>query len=88
MPLARRLPKRGFRNTFRYDLEKVTLDKYTVVGPDRTFTVCNWLQYYDLDAVRREFGENGFRVEDAYADVRGRPFSDDAPEMAMVARTM
>ena len=81
-------PYYGFRNTFRYDLEKVTLDKYTVVGPDRTFTVCNWLQYYDLDAVRREFGENGFRVEDAYADVRGRPFSDDAPEMAMVARTM
>ena len=79
-------PYYGFRNTFRYDPERVTLDKYTIIEPNSTFTVCNWLQYYDLDAVRREFGGNGFRVEDAYADVRGRPFSNDAPEMAMVVR--
>ncbi len=79
-------PYYGFRTTLRYDPEKVTLDKYAIVAPDRTFTVCNWLQYYDLDAVRREFGGNGFRVEDAYADVRGRPFSDDAPEFAFVVR--
>ncbi|MCG8549708.1 MAG: class I SAM-dependent methyltransferase [Desulfobacterales bacterium] len=75
----------GFLNTFKYDEEKLTLDKYTIVEPDRTRVVYNWLQYFSRDSLQREFEESGFRVEAFYADVAGTPFSPDTPDFAIVA---
>lgn len=39
-------PYYGFLTTFTYDDEKVSLDKYTIVEPERTREVYNWLQYF------------------------------------------
>ena len=75
----------GFLNTFKYDEEKLTLDKYTIVEPDRTRVVYNWLQYFSRDSLQREFEESGFRIEAFYADVAGTPFSPDTPDFAIVA---
>ena len=33
-----------FINQFKYDAERVTLDKYTIFTPTRTFEIYNWLQ--------------------------------------------
>jgi len=33
----------AFLNTFKYDEEKVVLDKYTIIELERTRTVYNWL---------------------------------------------
>jgi len=38
----------GFQDTFVYDDAQVVLDKYTIVEPQRTRTVYNWLQYFSL----------------------------------------
>jgi 2-polyprenyl-3-methyl-5-hydroxy-6-metoxy-1,4-benzoquinol methylase len=38
----------GFLNVFKYQREKLVLDKYTVVEAGRTRTVYNWLQYFSL----------------------------------------
>jgi len=76
----------GFLNTFKYEREKVVLDKYTIVEPARLWTVYNWLQYFDPDAIRKEFAEGGFEVDEFYADVAGRPFDPGADEFAVVAR--
>ena len=74
----------GFVNTFKYDKEKVVLDKYTIIEKRRTRVIYNWLQYFDLDSLKDEFERNGFVLEETYGDVAGGALSSDANEMAIV----
>ena len=76
----------GFLNTFKYEREKVALDKYTIVEADRTRTVYNWLQYFDPESLASEFADCGLTVAERYADVAGSPFDPTAGEFAVVAR--
>ncbi len=76
----------GFVNTFKYDEEKVVLDKYTIIEADRNWEVYNWLQYFSLDTLKSEFAENGFRIEEIYSDISGTPYNSDSVEIAIVAK--
>jgi 2-polyprenyl-3-methyl-5-hydroxy-6-metoxy-1,4-benzoquinol methylase len=75
-----------FVNTFKYEEEKVILDKYTIIEESRTRVVYNWLQYFSQDSLRKEFEENGFTVEEFYSDVAGKAFTTESQEIAVVAR--
>jgi len=76
----------GFLNTFKYDEEKVVLDKYTIVESDRTRTVYNWLQYFDPEELKREFVEDGFSIEALFSDVAGTPYDENSSEFAVIAK--
>jgi SAM-dependent methyltransferase len=76
----------GFLNTFKYEGEKVVLDKYTLIEAGRTRTVYNWLQYFCPEALEREFLECGLIIEKLYSDVAGTPFDPKANEFAVVAK--
>ena len=76
----------GFLNTFKYEKEKVVLDKYTLIEADRTRTVYNWLQHFSSEALKREFVECGFTVDELYSDVAGTPFDSKANEFAVVTK--
>ena len=76
----------GFLNIFKYDREKITLDKYTIIEKDRTRVIYNWLQYFTQDTLRMEFETAGFVLEKFYSDVAGKPFSDSSPDLAIVAK--
>ena len=78
----------GFLNTFKYEEEKVILDKYTIIEKARTWTVYNWLQYFSPDALRKEFEVNEFKMEEFYSDVAGKPFNSKSTEFAIVARKL
>jgi SAM-dependent methyltransferase len=75
----------GFLNTFKYEEEKVILDKYTIIEKVRTRTVYNWLQYFSPDSLRKEFEVNGFNIEEFYSDVAGKVFNSKSTEFAIVA---
>ncbi len=75
----------GFLNTFKYEKEKVTLDKYTIIEKERTRIVYNWLQYFSQNSLQQELEENGFEVKDFYSDVAGANFSKSSSDMAVVA---
>ena len=75
----------GFVNTFKYDEEKVVLDKYTIVETERTRTVYNWLQYFAPENLEKEFIEAGFSIEDLYSDVAGTPYDRKSNEFAVIA---
>jgi len=75
----------GFLNTFKYDEEKVMLDKYTIVEADRTRTVYNWLQFFAPKDLEVEFWDAGFSVEDLFADVAGTPYNRNSREFAVIA---
>lgn len=78
----------GFLNTFKYEKEKVVLDKYTLIEKARTRTVYNWLQYFSPEALEREFAECGFRIVGLFSDVAGKPFESESSEFAVVAKKM
>ena len=78
----------GFLNTFKYDKEKVVLDKYTIIEAARTRTIYNWLQYFSHDTLKMEFQECGFAVENLYSDVAGSPFDSKSKDFAIVARKL
>ncbi len=76
----------GFLNTFKYEKEKVLLDKYTIVEEARTRVIYNWLQCFSRDSITMEFEQNGLKIEEVYSDVAGTPFSSNSSEFAIVAR--
>ncbi len=79
-------PYYGFLNTFKYEKEKVVLDKYTIIEAGRSHTIYNWLQYFSPEDLRKELKANGFSIENDYSDVAGAPFSSESREFAVVAK--
>jgi 2-polyprenyl-3-methyl-5-hydroxy-6-metoxy-1,4-benzoquinol methylase len=75
-----------FVNTFKYEKEKVILDKYTIIEESRKRVVYNWLQCYSKDSLKSEFEENGFKIEEYYSDVAGTVFSPESVEFAIIAK--
>ncbi len=76
----------GFVNTFKYEREKILLDKYTIIEASRTHVVYNWLQCYSKESLVDEFEANGFEVENIYSDAAGKTFSPDSDEIALVSK--
>jgi len=76
----------GFCNTFKYDNQKVVLDKYTIIEPTRTRAIYNWFQCFSPEALANEFADRGFSIETLYSNVAGLPYDSDAVEFAVVAR--
>nr|WP_320051151.1 class I SAM-dependent methyltransferase [uncultured Desulfuromonas sp.] len=76
----------GFAKTMKYAQEKVCLDKYTIVEMSRQWQVYNWLQYFSLASVKREFTESGFEITEYYSDVAGNAYHEDSEVIALVAR--
>ncbi len=74
-----------FVNTFKYEEEKVTLDKYTIVEEAGTRVVYNWMQHFSKESLQEEFTALGFTVDGIYSDVAGTTFDPESPEMAIVA---
>jgi cyclopropane fatty-acyl-phospholipid synthase-like methyltransferase len=77
-----------FVNTFKYEQEKVTLDKYTIIEESQTRIVYNWLQHFSKESLRKEFEKNGFKVESFYSNVAGETFDPESTEFALVARKL
>ncbi|MEA1983782.1 MAG: class I SAM-dependent methyltransferase [Campylobacterota bacterium] len=75
----------GFVNTFKYSDEKVVLDKYTIVQEDSSKVIYNWLQYFNVESLQKEFTDAGLHVKAVYNDVAGSVFTQDSEEFAVVA---
>lgn len=79
-------PYYGFMSTFKYQTEKVVLDKYTIVEKTRIRTVYNWLQYYSRQSLTGELEQAGFEIKAFFANVAGDPVSPACDEIAVIAR--
>lgn len=76
----------GFLNTFRYDEDKIVLDKYTIIEPERIRYIYNWLQYFNPEDLKNEFKEAGFSIRGLYSDVAGAPYDQKSKEFAVIAK--
>ena len=79
-------PHHVFTNSFKYEPEKVVLEKYTIFENDRQREIYNWHQCYSQESLAKLFQENGFKIEAYYSNVAGDPFEVDSPAFAVVAR--
>ena len=75
----------GFLNTFKYNEEKVVLDKYTIIEFERTRQVYNWLQYFSPEDIEREFKAACFFVKGLCSDVAGASYERKSSEFAIIA---
>jgi 2-polyprenyl-3-methyl-5-hydroxy-6-metoxy-1,4-benzoquinol methylase len=75
----------GFLHTFKYDKEKVILEKYTIVEADRTRTIYNWLQYFSPEMMENELRTHGFSVDGFFSDVAGSVYDAESEVFAVVA---
>jgi SAM-dependent methyltransferase len=79
-------PYYGFLNTFRYEAERVVLEKYTILQRDRLSEYFNWFAHYDVASLTAEVESAGLQVAAVHGDVAGEPFEESAPEFAVVVR--
>ncbi len=79
-------PYFGFLNIFKYEAERVVLDKYTIVEARRSRTIFNWFQYFDCERLAEEFLTAGFEVEAILGDVAGADYNSAGAEFAIIAR--
>lgn len=75
----------AFVNTFKYEKEKVALDKYTIVEEERSYIVYNWFQYFSIEMLKKEFENSGLTIKQVYKDVSGSEYIEDYTEFAIIA---
>ncbi len=79
-------PYYGFLNTFRYETQKVVLEKYTIVEHDEVREYLNWFEHYDVASLTAEVEAAGLAVTAVHGDVAGEAFEPSAPEFAVVVQ--
>ena len=79
-----------FINTFKYEEDKVSLDKYTIIENARTRVVYNWLQYFSQNSIMAEFEDSGFAIEAFFSNVAGDKYDAEGEglEFAVVAKQL
>jgi len=75
----------GFYNLFKYQNEKIILEKYSIFEKDKTWQIYNWLQCYQTSTLEEEFEKAGFRHFEFFADVCGTPANSGSDELALIA---
>lgn len=76
----------AFQNTFKYDAEKVSLDKYTIVEAHRIWQVFNWMQYFDSSDIISELARNGFDAVEITYDFADSSTDGDETHFAVIAK--
>ena len=75
----------GFLNSFKYEDEKLLLDKYTIFEENGSIKeIYNWLQCFSKNSISSELAASDLKVIQYYSDVSGTPYQDDSLNMAVV----
>ena len=79
-------PYFGFVTSFKYDNEKVSLDKYTIIERNKQREVYNWLQYFSLESLKDELYAAELELEETLGDVAGHAYDAEHTEFAVVVK--
>ena len=79
-------PHHRFLSKFKYDEDRLLLDRYTVIEEFRNFEIFNWNQCYSIESLTMLFETCGFRIVDIHADTAGAQFTDDSLRFAVIAK--
>lgn len=79
-------PYFGFRASFTYETERVSLDKFTIFEERARTEIYNWLQYFSPESLERELRRHGLIIESLLGNVAGSAYDPNSTEFAVVAR--
>jgi SAM-dependent methyltransferase len=78
----------GLKRTTRYEAEKVSLDRYLIIEPARTWEIYNWLQYFSPEALEQELSEAGFRIVHRAGSLSGDPLLPTSRILGVIAQAI
>ncbi|NDV27934.1 class I SAM-dependent methyltransferase [Desulfovibrio sp. JC010] len=76
----------GFMRRFKYETEKVILEKYDIIEETKTRTIYNWLQYFRPEDLQAEFKFCGFSKMELLGSVAGNKYQSKSNEFAVILR--
>jgi len=74
-----------FLNTFKYEDEKLILDKYTIYSKTDKRLVYNWFQCFNEKSIKNEFEENNLTITELFSNVSGDTYNSESNEFAIIA---
>lgn len=77
----------GFHRTFVYEDHALVLDKFDIIEAERSRSIYNWLQHFDVVSITTELEACGLAVDGLYGDLTGAQFAADLREYCVVAVT-
>lgn len=77
-----------FVNKYKYEAEKLILEKYTIIEESGKRVIYNWFQCFDMESVWSEFAGSGLKIVDFFSDVAGKGFDIKSNEFAVVAKVV
>ncbi len=80
-------PHHVFSSTFKYEDEKLILDKYTVIERERTREVLCWLTTFTPERLCAELDQAGLEVAQVLGKVTGEAYDEESVEFAVIARS-
>lgn len=78
----------AFVSSHKYEEDKVSLDKYTIIEEHQLREIYNWLQYFTPESLREEALSVGLDIEELYGDVAGNPYNAASAEFAAVLKAI
>jgi cyclopropane fatty-acyl-phospholipid synthase-like methyltransferase len=79
-------PYYAFTDTFKYESEKLILDKHTIIAECSTKEIFNWLQCYSIHSLENELNACGLYISEVYSDVAGSPYRPGGKDFAIIAK--
>lgn len=74
-----------FNMYYKYETEKLLLNKHVVLEKERTLEIFNWLQCFNRETLRQELNNSGLRLTEVYADITGAEYNESVSDFAVVA---
>jgi SAM-dependent methyltransferase len=78
----------GLKKSFKYLLEKVSLDRYLIIEADEQREIYNWLQYFSKESLAAELRAAGFELEATAGSLAGEPLHEDSGLIGVIARAI
>lgn len=72
-----------FENVYKYDDEKVILEKNAVIEENSILTIHNYLKCFELDEIVQELSSQDFQTVEYFSDVAGTEYTKDSRGIAL-----
>lgn len=76
----------GFMKSFKYNEEKVSLERYLIVEPGGWREIFNWLRYFSRDSIERELKRAGFTIVVLAGSLKGDAVTRVGSSFGVIAR--
>ncbi len=75
----------GLLKSFKYQKQKVSLERYLIVEPDQHWEIYNWMQYFSQDSLECELRAAGFKLKEIAGSLTGEPMAQGSMSFGVIA---